>query len=871
MSGNDSVATESPHDTASTSTNTALADSLLVVPTHVLHIPLPTPAATLYLPFNTITAHKPSLTVGALYHLYVGFTTPSLRVDDNVGEGGRDSASRILIRLQPLLPSHRPHLHALHTTDSIRDSVPRAAVCLLLHAQLSHLITKSPPPAFYIRTRQQVKVSNLVVANRVVFQPHALPALSSAWFVSTTRPASASAGISSAFQQQLATHLTGCAVTLSSLVCTDHLNHIKSYSIATIEPSQPSHTVYILNTQTTIAIQAAPSSTITFPSPSQWLTQVKRQVCGYDTVLESIIITMHRTLVPPSSRLASLYPAPRTILLHGLPGTGKSLLAQQICHHSTLPCLHLSAADLYQKLEGEGEERIEATFAEAAAYAAPTAAGGCGGACVIVDDVDTICPEEKDDAGEDLESGGLERALIAAFCRQLDELHFATPPLPIFVFFTTSRLTRVSPSLLRQGRIDRRVHLPALSPPGRLDVLRLYSSRMTFVEAVDEEGRVKLLQRISDRMHGYVAADVEKLCREVSIAALTRVSQTGEPVTELRISENDTLSALQAVRPANLSELEYRLPKDVTTRASSASPFADLAGLDDIIAQLQAAIIRPLLSSLSSAPSATSSALPLPSGLLLYGSTGVGKTSLALALALSSTLPPLIIQSTSLVSSVLGQTEKNITQLFNKARASAPCVLVIDQLDNLGQRRGGDDGGGGGGGGGERMVACLLAELDGIGRGRRAMSTNSGGGSGGGVVQPPVFVIATSGHPELLDPALLRPGRLDYHCHIPPPSQQVRQAIVSYWLQRMPVSDDATVGGREKLVSELAERMEGGSGADIAGVMREAGLRALRRSKDDMDSVRAVDVADFLSAASEMRPSLRDVSPSHPPGDHRQQ
>ena len=649
----------------------------------------------------------------------------------------------------------------------------------------------------------------------------------------------------------MAASLDGSAVTLSSLLRTDHHNRIELCSVFDIEPSRPPGTAYLLSTTTRVdwrAADNAPASS--YPSRSTWLARVTEVVRGYDATVEWIISTMHRTLVPPASTLAQHYAAPRVFLLHGLPGTGKSLLVEQVCQHSSLPCLHLSAADLYQKLEGEGEDRIEATFALAKQHA-ELGEGGRGGACVIVDDIDAICPEQKNEAGEESEGGGLERALVAAFCRQLDELHFASPALPLFVFFTTSRLTRVSPSLLRQGRIDRRVHLPALTPLGRQDVLRLYSNRMTLVGADVELQRLHLLQRVGDRMHGYVAADVEKLCREVSLAALTRASKSSGPITQLRVSETDFMSALQAIRPANLSDLEYRLPKDMSALATSASPFADLAGLDDVIAQLQAAVIGPLLASLSTSPrAASSSALPLPSGLLLYGPSGCAKSSLALALALSSTLPPLIVQSTSLVSSVVGATEKNIAALFSKARASAPCVLILDQLDSIGQRRGG-----GGGGSYERMVACLLQELDGIGRGKRATMRSAGSNAS----QPPVLVIATSAHPELLDPALVRPGRLDYHCHLPPPTQRVRQAIVRHWLNKMPVGDESAVGGREALVCELAARTEWGSGADIAGVMREAGLRALRRGKADMDSVRVVEAADFLSAASDMRPSLRGV------------
>ena len=857
------------HQQPAETADTAISDCLSVVPTHVLCLPVAPPIATLYLPFSFLTSHKPPLAVGALYYLHRTTPPPPPAVGSNTASSG-GSSLRYLIRLQPLLPFHQTHLHPLSPADGGTARITnRAALCSLLHTQLSHLLSASPHFTLHLCT-QPVKISSLVPAAHIVLQPHTAPPSP------PLQPASDCSAlplmVSPAARSQMATFLDGCAVTPSSLISTDYHNHIQLYAILSIKPSHPPNTPYTITAGTSIEVQPIlSSSTIRFPPLSTWLARVKQQVCGYDAVVESIVTTMHRTLVPPSSPLASLYPAPRVFLLYGLPGTGKSLLVEQICQQSTLPCLHLSSAALYQKVEGEGEERIVATFAEARRLAT-TVAGGRGGTCVVVDDVDAICPDEKDDSGGDSESGGLERALIGSLCRQLDELHVASPPLPVFVFFTTSRLTRVSPSLLRQGRIDRRVHLPALSPQGRREVLSHYSRRMTVSGATDEEQRAQVLQRVSDRMHGYVAADVEKLCREVSIAALTRVSKLVEPVTQLVVSEADFLSALRSMRPANLSDLEYRLPRDISATASSASPFADLAGLDNTIAQLQAAIITPLLASLSSSPSAVSSALPLPSGLLLYGPTGVGKSSLALALALSSTLPPLIVQSTSLVSSVVGQTEKNIAALFDKAQASAPCVLVIDQLDSIGQKRGGDleagDGGGGGGGGSyERIVACLLQELDGIGRGKRAAL----GGAGGAVSQPPVFVIATSGHPELLDTALLRPGRLDYHCYIPPPSQQVRRAIVRHWLQRMPVEDETAVGGREALITELATRMDGGSGADIAGVMREAGLRALRRGKDDMDGVRVVDVNDFLFAASEMRPSLRGVKETHPAGDRSQQ
>ena len=777
--------------------------------THTFASSQPPPSATLYLTPDLLTSHAPHLLTGHHYWLHV-----------------KPSPQPILVQLDILLPHHLLHCHPLTLSPPSSPPTPplfppSTAICPVLHAQLSAASADTASAALSLPA---------VSTPPVPAQRLALTAIAP---TSLTSPAS-----SPSCDALLSLLLSSTLLTTSSLLSSSHLSlPTRLYSVHSLSPPHPPLTVYRIGPSTSITVLPSPPSPLpALPTPSHWLTQVQQDVQGYTSVVQTIIDAVHHSLQPQTPHPLPLS-LPHTFLLHGLVGTGKTRLAHALSSHSRLPTFKLSPSELFHQVEGEGEKRLARLFEEA-----KRAAGTAGGAWVVVDDVDGMCGGlEGVERGEGDEEGEMERGLVAALCDQLDSLHSTDPSPPLFVLMTTSRLHAVSPSILRRHRVDLQLHLPALDRLSRLSVLHHYTRKMRIKgedgEEASGEERPSLLARVNARLHGYVGADVEKLCREVSLAVIQRDAGRG---VDVRVGEEDFDRAVQRMRPANLADLEYRLPADLAPTLDPSAPFAQLFGMEDVIHRLQETVVEPLLSSLSST---TPSTLPLPSGLLLYGLPGVGKTSLALAVALSTSLPPLMVQSTSLVSAVLGQTEKNLASLFRKARASAPTILLIDHIDSIAAARSPTSSSPH-----TRLVSALLQEMDGVMGAKRFSSL--------------VFVIATSTHPHQLDPAVLRPGRLDCHVEVGRPVVEAREAMVRGKMQGMRVMQNVGEG----LARTLAEMSDGCSGADLMGMMREAGLLALRRGKERLDEVEGVTEEDFLTAAKSMRPSLLGLVDRFPPG-----
>ncbi|TDA26960.1 MAG: AAA family ATPase [Archaeoglobi archaeon] len=497
---------------------------------------------------------------------------------------------------------------------------------------------------------------------------------------------------------------------------------------------------------------------------------------------------------------------PKGVLLYGPPGTGKTLIAKAVANEVDAHFISISGPEIMSKYYGESEQRLREIFEEAKQNAP---------SIIFIDEIDSIAPKREEVTGE------VERRVVAQLLALMDGLESRGQ---VIVIAATNRPDAIDPALRRPGRFDREIEIGVPDRDGRKEILEIHTRKMPLAEDVN-------LDELADLTHGFVGADLEALCKEAAMHALRRVLPEididkeipSEVIENLKVTRQDFMEALKNIEPSAMREVLVEVPK---------VRWEDIGGLENAKQELKEAVEWPL--KYPELFRATN--IKPPKGILLYGPPGTGKTLLAKAVANESNANFISVKGPELLSKWVGESEKHVRDMFRKARQVAPCVIFFDEIDSLAPRRGGV----GDSHVTERVVSQLLTELDGLEELRD------------------VVVIAATNRPDLIDPALLRPGRIERHIYIPPPDKEARKEIFKIHLRGKPLAEDVKI-------EELAERTDGYTGADIEALCREAGMLAIReavsKAKDEKEIKEIaknikIEKRHFEEAFKKVKPSL---------------
>ncbi len=475
--------------------------------------------------------------------------------------------------------------------------------------------------------------------------------------------------------------------------------------------------------------------------------------------------------------------APKGVLLHGPPGTGKTLLARAVASETNANFLSIGGPEIMSKYYGESEERLREVFKEAQENAP---------SIIFIDEIDSIAPKREEVTGE------VEKRVTSQLLSLMDGLQSRGK---VVVIGATNRPNAIDPALRRPGRFDREIEIGVPDRDGRLEVLEIHTRGMPLAEDVD-------LKKLADVTHGFVGADLEALAKEAAIRALRRIlpeinleaqSIPGDILNKIIVKMADFLDALKEIDPSAMREVLVEIP-DVS--------WEQIGGLEDVKEELREAVEWPLkypdlFAQLNASP---------PKGLLLYGPPGTGKTLLAKAVAHESESNFISVKGPELLNKFVGESEKALREVFRKARQASPCIIFFDEIDSVAPVRGS---GGGDAHVTERVISQFLTEMDGLEELRN------------------VVIIAATNRPDIIDSALLRPGRFDRLLFVPPPDLEARRQIFKIHTRKTPLAEDVNL-------DELAKRTDGYTGADIASVANTAVMLSLRehisKSKDPEDA-----------------------------------
>ncbi|XP_021917204.1 spermatogenesis-associated protein 5 isoform X1 [Zootermopsis nevadensis] len=520
--------------------------------------------------------------------------------------------------------------------------------------------------------------------------------------------------------------------------------------------------------------------------------------------LQDVIEEIHEIiqLALRSSPLVQGLPVIRGILLYGVPGTGKTMLAEAVAAESNVAIVNISGAEIYSKYLGETEGRLRQLF-RTAEQQAPS--------IVLLDEVDALCPRRGSDG-----SGGSEqdKRVVTTLLTLLDGLHHSVfkaegkKKKAVLVIATTSKPDTIDSALRRPGRFDREIEICVPSPSARLDILHKLLSRTPHKVTEDE------LKDVAHSAHGFVGADLASLCSRAAVRAIKRTSAGGDGLCgsdSVIVEVEDFIWAMTQVKPSAMREVLIEVPN---------VRWSDVGGQHELKLKLRQAVEWPL----KHPEVFTRLGISPPRGVLMFGPPGCSKTMIAKALATESKLNFLSIKGPELFSKWVGESERAVREVFRKARQVAPAIVFFDELDALGGERSGSSGSGASSVQ-ERVLAQLLTELDGV--------------------EPlgNVTVVGATNRPDRIDKALLRPGRLDRVVYVPLPDASTRQEILEMQLRKMPVASDVNI-------DELVGRTEGYSGAEVVAVCHEAALAALEEDLNATD----VTCSHFMSALQLVTP-----------------
>ncbi len=507
------------------------------------------------------------------------------------------------------------------------------------------------------------------------------------------------------------------------------------------------------------SVRVRPVSEQESPVDSESVSGVAYQdIGGLEEELELVREAVELPLTEPELFDRLGIEPPTGVLLYGPPGTGKTLIAEAVANAGEATFYHVSGPEITSKYKGESEERLREVF-ERARETAPS--------IVFFDEIDAVAAERDDD-------GDMENRVVAQLLSLMDGLEARGD---VVVIGATNRVDTLDPALRRPGRFDREIEIGVPDEQGRRDVLAIHARDVPLSTDVD-------LDDLAARTHGFVGADLRALLTEAAMVALRRVRESDGDRDSLEVTHTDLETALASIEPSAMREFVAETPD---------TGFDDIGGLDAAKDTLREAVEWPL----SHPGLFDATATDPPSGILLYGPPGTGKTLLARAVATESEVNFVHVAGPELVDKYVGESEKAVRDVFDRARQAAPSIVFFDEIDAIAARRQGDSDVT------ERVVSQLLTELDGL------------------ADNPGLVVLAATNRREAIDPALLRPGRLETHVEVPLPDRDARRAILDIHTREKPLAGDVDLDA-------LAAELEGASGADIEALVRAASMRAIR-------------------------------------------
>jgi transitional endoplasmic reticulum ATPase len=487
--------------------------------------------------------------------------------------------------------------------------------------------------------------------------------------------------------------------------------------------------------------------------------------------------------------------APKGVLLHGPPGCGKTLLARAVANESEANFNSINGPEIMSKFYGESEARLREIFQQAQQNAP---------SIIFIDELDAIAPKREEVTGE------VERRVVAQLLALMDGLSGRGN---VIVIGATNRPGALDPALRRPGRFDREIEIGVPDKQGRYEVLQIHTRGMPLAKDVD-------LKKLSEMTHGYTGADVSALGRETAMKALRRylpqINLEEERVPpsvleKMEVTMDDFANAYKEVTPTAMREVYIEIPT---------VHWDDIGGLEEAKQELKEAVEWPL----KNPEVFTRLGIKPPRGILIYGPPGCGKTLLARGIATESEANFITIKGPEVFSKWVGESEKAIREVFRKARMAAPAVIFFDEVDSLSPRRGlgfADSGVT------ERVISQLLTEMDGL------------------ITLEDIVVIAATNRPDIVDPAVLRPGRFDRLIYVPEPDEKGRLQIFNIYTKGMPMAKDVNL-------PQLAVATRNYTGADIEALCRETAMHALRK---DMNA-KEVTMKDFEEALKKTGPSV---------------